>query len=107
MSVAWILLVAAGLVEIAMAIALKQADGWTRLWPSVLGIAAALGSIFLLTYAVKGLPIATAYAVWTGIGAIGVTLAGIVFFDESTGPLRMLCIGVIFSGIIGLHLLDG
>jgi quaternary ammonium compound-resistance protein SugE len=104
--VAWVLLVAAGLVEVAMALALKQAQGWTRLWPSVIGIAAALGSVFLLTHAVKTLPMATAYAVWTGIGAIGVALAGVVFFHESAGALRLLCMAAIFAGIIGLHLLE-
>jgi quaternary ammonium compound-resistance protein SugE len=103
---AWVLLVAAGLVEVAMALALKQAQGWTRLWPSVIGIAAALGSVFLLTHAVKTLPMATAYAVWTGIGAIGVALAGVVFFNESAGALRLLCMAAIFAGIIGLHLLE-
>ena len=103
---AWVVLGAAGVVEIAMALALKQAEGWTKLWPSVLGVAAALGSIFLLTHAVRSLPVGTAYAVWTGIGAIGVTLAGIVFFDESSSPARLLCIGAIFAGIAGLHLLD-
>ncbi len=103
---AWLILGAAGLVEIGMALALKEAAGWTKLWPSVLGIAAALGSIFLLTYAVKSLPVGTAYAVWTGIGAIGVTVAGIVFFGESSSPGRLLCIAAIFAGIVGLHLLE-
>lgn len=80
---AWTLLIAAGMVEIAMAVALKYADGWTSLWPSAGAIAAALGSIVLLAHAVKSLPIATAYAVWTGIGAIGVSLVGIAFLGES------------------------
>lgn len=103
---AWAVLAAAGLVEIVMALALKQAHGWTKLWPSVLGIAAALGSIFLLTHAIRTLPMGTAYAVWTGIGAVGVTLIGIVFLGESSSPGRLVCIAAIFSGIAGLHLLE-
>jgi quaternary ammonium compound-resistance protein SugE len=104
---AWVLLVSAGIVEIVMAMALKNAAGWTRFWPSVTGVAAALASVFLLTCAVKSLPVTTAYAVWTGIGAVGVCLLGIFVFDESAGPLRIACIAMIFAGIIGLHLLEG
>jgi quaternary ammonium compound-resistance protein SugE len=104
---AWVVLIAAGAVEIVMAMALKSADGWTRLGPSVLGLVAALVSVVLLTFAVKQLPVTTAYAVWTGIGAVGVSLLGIAMFDESTHPLRLACIAAIFAGMIGLHLLDG
>ena len=104
---AWLMLLVAGLVEIAMAISLKFADGWTRPWPSVMGVAAGLASIFLLTLATRQLPVTTAYAVWTGIGAIGVTVIGMITFGESTHPLRLACIGLVFVGIIGLHLLDG
>lgn len=103
---ACILLGAAGMVEIVMAIALKHADGWTRLGPSVLGIGAALASIFLLTSALKTLPVGTAYAIWTGIGAIGVSLIGIFFLDESAAPGRLACLVLVFGGIIGLHLLE-
>jgi quaternary ammonium compound-resistance protein SugE len=105
--VAWLILFAAGAVEIAMAFALKSADGWTRLGPSILGLLAALVSVALLTFAVKHLPVSTAYAVWTGIGAVGVSLIGILAFGESTHPLRLICIAAIFAGMIGLHLLDG
>lgn len=104
---AWFMLVAAGVVEIAMAISLKFAAGWTRLWPSVGGLAAALASVALLTFAVKSLPVTTAYAIWTGIGAVGVTLVGILAFDESAHPLRLLCLGFIFGGMIALHALEG
>jgi quaternary ammonium compound-resistance protein SugE len=104
---AWFVLVIAGIVEIVMAIALKSADGWTRLWPSLLGISAALLSVALLTLAVKQLPVTTAYAVWTGIGAVGVTLVGIFLFGESAHPLRLACIAAVFAGMIGLHLLEG
>jgi quaternary ammonium compound-resistance protein SugE len=104
---AWLILVVAGIVEILMAIALKYAAGWTRLWPSVLGISAALASVVLLTLAVKQLPVTTAYAVWTGIGAVGVSLVGIFLFGESAHPLRLVCIAAVFAGMIGLHLLEG
>lgn len=106
-AMAWVLLIAAGAVEIVMAMALKSADGWTRLGPSVLGLGAAITSVVLLTFAVKQLPVTTAYAVWTGLGAVGVSLIGILLFGESTHPLRLACIAVIFAGIIGLNLLDG
>lgn len=104
---AWLLLIAAGAVEIVMAMALKAADGWTRLGPSVLGLSAALASVVLLTFAVKQLPVTTAYAVWTGLGAVGVSLIGILVFNESAHPMRLACIAAIFAGMIGLHLLDG
>lgn len=104
---AWIVLIAAGVVEIVMAVALKYAEGWTRPWPSALGVAAALASVVLLTWAVKSLPVATAYAVWTGIGAIGVSLVGILFLGESPHPVRLLCLLAIFGGMTGLHLLEG
>ena len=100
---AWLWLLAAGAVEIAMAISLKFAQGWTRLIPSVLGIALALASIFLLTHAMRGLPAGTAYAVWTGIGSVGVTLLGIVVFGESMQPARVACIAMVIAGTVGLN----
>jgi quaternary ammonium compound-resistance protein SugE len=103
---AWALLCAAGLAEIGMALALKQSAGWTRWWPSLIGIALALGSFFLLTLAMQRLPMATAYAAWTGIGAIGVAVAGMLFFGESGHPWRLLCLAAILAGIIGLRLLE-
>ncbi len=104
---AWFLLVVAGAIEIAMVIALKSAEGWTRLWPSVVGLGAAIASVVLLTLAVKQLPVTTAYAVWTGIGAIGVSIVGMFAFGDSAHPLRLLCLAAVFGGIIGLHLLEG
>ena len=103
---AWSLLVAAGIVEIVMAAALKSADGWTKLGPSVLGIASALASIFLLTHAIRHLPTGTAYAVWTGIGAIGVAVYGIAVNGDSATPARLLCIGLVVAGIAGLRFID-
>jgi quaternary ammonium compound-resistance protein SugE len=104
---AWFILIAAGFTEIVMALALKAAAGWTRLGPSVLGVVAALASVALLTIAVKHLPVTTAYAVWTGIGAVGVSSIGILMFAESAHPLRLICMAAIFAGIVGLHLLEG
>lgn len=102
---AWTLLVVAGLIEIVMALALKYTDGWTRPGPTLLGVGAALASIYLLSAALRQLPVGTAYAVWTGIGAIGVTLVGIVFLGESASPARLGLIALIFVGIGGLKLL--
>ena len=103
---AWCLLFAAGAVEVLMALALKYAQGWTRPVPGALGLLAGLASIFLLTRALRTLPAATAYAIWTGIGAVGVALAGIVLFGESAAPLRLSCIALIVAGSIGLRLLE-
>ena len=102
---AWTLLVVAGLIEIVMALALKHTDGWTRPVPTLLGIGAALASIYLLSAALRHLPVGTAYAVWTGIGAVGVTLVGILFLGESASPARLALIALIFVGIGGLKLL--
>ena len=104
---AWLILIAAGAIEIVMALALKSAAGWTRPGPSILGLVAALVSVALLTFAVKHLPVTTAYAVWTGIGAVGVSSIGILVFGESAHPLRLVCLAAIFAGMIGLHLLEG
>ena len=86
---AWLILLLAGAVEIVMASALKAADGWSRPLPSAIGIGAALASIFLLAHAMKALPAGTAYAVWTGIGAVGVTLMGMVVHGDSASPVRL------------------
>jgi len=103
---AWLLLFAAGAVEVVMALALKQAAGWTRPLPSAIGVGAGLASIVLLTLALRSLPAATAYAIWTGIGAIGVTVLGIALYGESAAPARLLCIALIAAGIAGLRLLE-
>jgi quaternary ammonium compound-resistance protein SugE len=101
---AWLVLAAAGLLEIGWAIGLKYTDGFTRLVPSVLTLAAMAGSIILLGLALKTLPIGTAYAVWTGIGAVGTALLGIILFDEPATAARLVSIGLIVSGIVGLKL---
>ena len=103
---AWTYLLLAGLFEIGFAIGLKHTHGFTRLWPSLATALAAAVSLWLLTQALKTLPVGTAYAVWTGIGAVGVAILGIVLFAESASPARLLCIGLIVAGVIGLKLVS-
>jgi quaternary ammonium compound-resistance protein SugE len=99
---AWIVLVAAGLFEVAWAVGLKYTDGFSRLWPSVGTVAAMIISLFLLGVALKSLPLGTAYAVWTGVGAVGTVILGIALFGESADVLRLGCIALIVAGIVGL-----
>lgn len=103
----WIFLLLAGLFEIGFALGLKYSEGFTRPWPSVLTVALAGISLWLLTQALKAIPVGTGYAIWTGIGALGVALAGIVLFGDSASPARLLCIGLIVAGVIGLKLVSG
>jgi quaternary ammonium compound-resistance protein SugE len=98
----WIILFFAGLLEIGWAIGLKYTEGFTRLWPSVATAAAMAGSVVLLGLAMKQLPVGTAYAVWTGIGAVGTAILGIVLFGESAAAARLVCLGLILAGIVGL-----
>lgn len=100
----WTYLLIAGLLEIAWAVGLKYTEGFTRLWPTVFTVAALAGSMTLLALALRELPIGTAYAVWTGIGAVGTAVLGILLFGESAAALRLLCIGLIVAGIVGLKL---
>ncbi|MGH7846377.1 MAG: DMT family transporter [Candidatus Binatia bacterium] len=102
---AWMVLAAAAVVDVAMAVALKYTDGWTHFWPSLLGVVFANSTIFLLTVSLKSLPLGTAFAVFTGIGAIGITLVGILFYQESTSPARLFSIALIIGGIVALKLL--
>ena len=101
---AWAVLFVAGLMEIGWAIGLKYTEGFTRLVPSALTLACMLASIVLLGLAVKTLPIGTAYAVWTGIGAVGTAILGIILFGDPATALRLACIGLIVAGIVGLKL---
>ena len=101
---AWTYLLLAGLFEIGFAIGLKHTHGFTRLWPSLATALAAAVSLWLLTQALKTLPVGTAYAVWTGVGAVGTVLLGIVLFDEPTTVGRLLCVCLIIAGIVGLKL---
>lgn len=101
---AWIMLAAAGLLEIVWAIGLKYTEGFTKSVPSAITIAAMIASIWLLAQAARELPIGTAYAVWTGIGAVGAALLGIMLFHESASVMRLGCIALIVIGIAGLKL---
>ncbi len=100
----WLILLVAGLFEVAWAVGLKYTEGFTRLVPILLTGTAMLVSVVLLAAAAKKLPLGTAYAVWTGIGAVGAVTLGIVLFGESAQPLRLLCVGLIVAGIVGLKL---
>ncbi|KER79841.1 DMT family transporter [Xanthomonas arboricola] len=100
----WIYLLLAGLFEIGFAMGLKYSDGFTRLWPTVLTIGLAGVSLWFLTQALKTIPVGTGYAIWTGIGALGVTIAGIALFGDSASWSRLACIGLIVAGVIGLKL---
>ena len=99
---AWIYLLLAGITEVAWAVGLKQTDGWTRLWPSVITAILMVVSFALLSLALRVLPMGTAYAVWTGIGAVGTAIIGIVFFGEPRTAIRLACIALILVGIVGL-----
>ena len=101
---AWICLIIAGLMETGWAIGLKYTEGWTRPWPSLATILLMAGSFYLLSKSLEDLPLGTAYAVWTGIGAVGTVTAGILLLGESRDTLRLLCIILIVSGIVGLRL---
>ncbi len=103
--IAWIILFIAGLCEIGWAVGLKYTEGFSRLWPSVWTVAAMIVSIALLGWSLKVLPLGTAYAVWTGIGAVGTALLGMYLFGESREVARLLSIGLIVAGIIGLKLM--
>jgi quaternary ammonium compound-resistance protein SugE len=103
---AWLLLFAASGLEIVMALALKAADGWRRPLPSVMGVIAALASVYLLTLALKDLPTGTAYSIWTGVGAVGVAAIGIAFHGDSTSVVRLLCMTCIVAGVVGLRMIE-
>ena len=102
---AWLWLFLAGLTEIAWAVGLKYSHGFTRLVPTVWTLVNMVASFVLLAQALKALPLGTAYAVWTGIGAVGTALLGVVLFAEPAAWPRLACIGLILAGIIGLKML--
>ncbi|WP_454121311.1 quaternary ammonium compound efflux SMR transporter SugE [Kosakonia sp. Marseille-Q7440] len=100
----WFILVIAGLLEVVWAIGLKYTHGFTRITPSIITVVAMLISVVLLSWAMKTLPVGTAYAVWTGIGAVGAAIAGIVLLGESASPARIVSLCLIVAGIIGLKI---
>lgn len=105
--VAWFLLFSAGFAEIVFALSLKYNQGFTKLWPSIITMVSGGCSFYLLILAIKTLPLGTAYAVWTGMGAVGVAVLGIILFKESADWYRLLSITLVVTGIIGLKLTDG
>jgi quaternary ammonium compound-resistance protein SugE len=101
---AWLILFVAGLTEIGWAVGLKYTQGFTRPMPTALTVVAMVASLWLLGLAVRTLPLGTAYAVWTGIGTVGTVAVGIMLFNEPATTLRLVCVGLIVSGIVGLKL---
>ena len=101
---AWLALLAAGLLEIAWALGLKYSDGLTKFWPTALTLLAIALSFGLMALALRSLPFGTAYAVWTGIGAAGSIIVGMLVFSESTDPVRIFCLTLIVAGMVGLKL---
>mgnify|MGYP001059116768 CR=1 FL=1 len=104
MALAWIYLVVAGLLEVVWATGMKYSEGFSRFWPTAGTLVAMLASFGLLSISMKTLPLGTSYTVWTGIGAVGAVLVGILVFGESSSPARLLFIAMIITGIVGLKL---
>jgi quaternary ammonium compound-resistance protein SugE len=103
---AWLLLLVAGLLEVGWAIGLKYTEGFSKLWPSVFTVFCMAASVGCLGVAVRSVPIGTGYAVWVGIGALGTAILGMALFGESRAPLRLICLGLILAGVIGLKLVS-
>jgi quaternary ammonium compound-resistance protein SugE len=101
----WVVLLLAGLFEIGWAVGLKYSEGFTRLWPSVATLLSLAASMVLLGLSLRSLPLGTAYAVWTGIGAVGTAIVGMVLFREPATAARLTCLALIVTGIAGLKLL--
>jgi quaternary ammonium compound-resistance protein SugE len=101
---AWIVLFVAGLFEVGWAVGLKYTEGFSRLWPSVGTVTSMIVSLGLLGLALRTLPLGAAYAIWTGVGTVGTALLGIMLFHEAADPVRLVCIGLILAGIVGLKL---
>ncbi len=107
MNLAWVVLGIAGILEMAFAFSMKSSEGFTRLVPGLLTVGFGLSSVFLLSLALRTLPVGTGYAVWTGIGAAGTAILGMVALGEPVAPMRVLCIALILGGVIGLKLVSG
>lgn len=105
-AIAWGVLVVAGLLEVVWATAMKRSEGFTLLWPSLVAMSVAGISFVLLAVALRHLPMGSGYAVWVGIGAVGVAVVGVYWFGDDVTPLRLLCLGAIIAGVIGLRLIE-
>ncbi|MDM0079435.1 SMR family transporter [Variovorax sp. J31P179] len=101
---AWTLLCIAGILEIAFAFSMKASHGFTKVMPALFTVGSGLTSVFLLSLSMRTLPMGTGYAVWTGIGAAGTAIVGILVLGDSAAPMRVLCVGLILAGVIGLKL---
>lgn len=106
MTTAWIVLVVAGLFETGWAIGLKYSDNFTKLWPSIATLASMAVSVYMLSWSLKFIPVGTGYAIWTGIGALGTAILGIILFHDSAALPRLICLGLIVSGIVGLKIVS-
>lgn len=104
---AWVYLIIAGVLEVQWAVTMKYTEGFTKLWPSVFCIMGMAASVYFLALAQKTLPLGTSYAIWTGIGAVGATICGIILFNEPRDIARILCILLIAAGILGLKMTSG
>jgi quaternary ammonium compound-resistance protein SugE len=104
---AWVILFIAGLLEVAWALLLKQSEGFTRPWPTIGFVVSLTLSMYLLSYALKFLPVGTAYAVWTGIGAAGTAIIGILWLGESRDILKLISLVMLIGGILGMRLTSG
>ena len=103
-TLAWTLLLVAGALEVTWVVAMKRSDGFTKLWPTVFVFVVGLLSFYLLSVSLKAIPVGTAYAVWTGIGAVGGAIIGIVLYSEPRDAWRLFSIGLVIAGIVGLKL---
>lgn len=104
---AWVYLMIAGMFEVQWAVTMKYTEGFSKLWPSVFCIMGMVASVYFLALAQKTLPLGTSYAIWTGIGAVGATICGIILFNEPRDIARILCILLIVAGILGLKMTSG
>lgn len=106
MNTAWIVLIVSGLFETGWAIGLKYSDNFHKFWPSVLTLASMAVSVYGLSWSLRVLPVGTGYAVWTGIGSLGTAILGIWLFGDSTATARLVCLGLIVAGIVGLKVVS-
>jgi quaternary ammonium compound-resistance protein SugE len=104
---AWVYLLIAGVLEVQWAVTMKYTEGFSKLWPSVFCVLGMAASVYFLALAQKTLPLGTSYAIWTGIGAVGATICGIILFNEPRDIARILCILLIVAGILGLKFTSG